>query len=83
VEVVEVGVVQPVQRGDIGQQLGFVLFQRIADIVDLVSNGFILLDDFDQRLSCAEQFGEEAGLLVRVQLVEVETAQHRDHFVQR
>ena len=74
VEVIEIGVVQPIQGGDIGQQLGLVPLQGVADLIDLIAHQFVLLDDLRQWLGLAEQLSEKTGLLVRVQFVEVEAA---------
>ena len=53
-KVIEIGIVELVQRSDVTQQFGFMTFEVIGDDINLFTYVFILLDEFRNRRNTAK-----------------------------
>ena len=77
--VVEVGVVEFVQRFDVHQQFLFVAFKRVADLVELFADGVEFLQEGGERFGFAEQAREQRGFFLDFEFGTLEAAQEVDH----
>ena len=82
-EIVEIGVVQLVELGDVGQQPGLMHLQVGRDLVDLIAHALVVVDVLEHLVLDAEQALEPVRLVARVDVLEIELAQLLHHPVER